>query len=252
MRRVLPILLVLILVPAASAWCQPKPRVLLVAADESMAIDSVQNYLADLDMFRAIDTFDAWHNTPTLELMDRYCCVLVWSNTAFADAEALGDRLADYVDGGKGVVLASMALMGDSPVRIQGRILGYSPLVPTYGNAFSPADLGWYNAAHPIMAGVDELGGYYRDRTELADGAKLVALWDDGLPLVGVGPRNVNKGRVIAIAMFPNDVTGFPSGDYPRLFGNALAFACPIPEPGLVTLFGFLGLGLAAAAGRRR
>jgi hypothetical protein len=56
---------------------------------------------------------------------------------------------------------------------------------------------------------------------------------------------------VIGIALFPNDVTGFQTGDYPRLFGNALRFACVIPEPGLAPVLGLM-LGLAAAVLRRR
>jgi hypothetical protein len=249
MRRALPVLLLVIGALAIGAPVLGNPRVLLVAADEDVGMASVQTYLMEVGMFSTVDTFDAWHNTPTLDLLGNYCAVLVWSNTAFADAETLGNRLADYADSGGGVVLASMALMGGSAVQIEGRILDYSPLQPTYGNAFSVAELGWKMPYHSIMIGVDELEGYYRDRTELAPGAMLVAEWDDGLPLVAVGATLVHPNHVVAIALFPNDVTGIVSGDYARLFGNALLYTCPVPEPGMVAL---LGLSLAAVVALRR
>src|SRR5947199_6761166 len=48
--------------------------------------------------------------TTTVDQLRAYKSVLVWSDNGFADSTALGNNLADYVDGGGGVVMAVFAL----------------------------------------------------------------------------------------------------------------------------------------------
>ena len=47
--------------------------------------------------------------TPTLATLQQYSAVLVYSNCAFNNSAALGDVLADYVDGGGHVVVATFS-----------------------------------------------------------------------------------------------------------------------------------------------
>src|SRR5206468_758837 len=49
------------------------------------------------------------HPVPTLQNLEAYGAVLVYSDASFNDSQALGNVLADYVDGGGGVVLATFA-----------------------------------------------------------------------------------------------------------------------------------------------
>lgn len=67
--------------------------------------------------------------------------MLVWSNEAFHDAEALGDVLADAIDEGVGVVLCAYTMklhdkVTQAPARGGGGFPGGAPLAC----AFAPAD----------------------------------------------------------------------------------------------------------------
>ena len=61
---------------------------------------------------------------------------------------------------------------------MQGRFIteGYSPFVGTDYN-FLTADLGAFDASHPIMQGVTSASDYYRQMVDLAPCATPVARW---------------------------------------------------------------------------
>jgi hypothetical protein len=79
--------------------------------------------------------------------------------------------------------------------------------------------------ASPLLWGVTSLSAFYHDRTNLAPGAKQVAHWSDGSPLVAVGSNGV-----VGVNLFPNDAYGYVYGDYVRLFTNALDGVMPPPS----------------------
>ncbi len=56
------------------------------------------------------DYFDGRAATPSLAMLQEYECVLTWVNYAYADKDAMGDVLADYVDLGSCVVLGQWCL----------------------------------------------------------------------------------------------------------------------------------------------
>ncbi|MFO1093207.1 MAG: hypothetical protein U0992_07820 [Planctomycetaceae bacterium] len=62
----------------------------------------------------SVDVFDASLGTPTLSQLQAYDAVLFYSDTGFADRDTLGNNLADYVDGGGGVVEATFAFWDSS------------------------------------------------------------------------------------------------------------------------------------------
>jgi len=106
--------------------------------------------------------------TPTLldgENQPLYDAVLVYSNAAFDDGEGLGDALADYVDAGGGVVLATFCFSNLAQYRIGGRLLeevGYSPLLPTEEAGSSPGTFQWPPpmVCHPLFEGLEEAPTY--------------------------------------------------------------------------------------------
>ena len=52
----------------------------------------------------AVDLFDAFSGTPTLAQLQQYDIVVAFSNTAYSNAVAMGNVLADYADTG-GIVV---------------------------------------------------------------------------------------------------------------------------------------------------
>jgi len=81
--------------------------------------------------FHSVDTMSLLSTTPSLANLTPYDSVLVFTNFSPSNPSALGNTLADYVDGGGGVVLATYAM--SQPWAVSGRIVtdGYSPLEVT-------------------------------------------------------------------------------------------------------------------------
>lgn len=181
---------------------------------------------------------------PTLAQLQQYDSVLVWSN--YGPAPGLGDTLADYVDGGGGVVLATFDGYFADGV-FSGRILshGYNPFTGPTSDAYSSRSLGAFNGSSPLMAGVSALSAvlFSGDWTGVDSGASIAASWNDGRPLAGISAN----GLVANISLFPNVATfGHATGDYQQLFRNALAttanpsFAA-VPEPSSFAIIGAIG-----------
>jgi hypothetical protein len=221
-------------------------KVAVLGAETAPDLADIQAYLVPFSDFVVVDTFDVSTSTPSLSTLLDYDAVLVFSDYPCADAIALGDVLADYVDVGGGVVLATFAWYG-SPFGLEGRIMtDYSPLERTGGSLYANATLDWYDSGHPIMEGVSAVKGYYRDNVGLTAGAALVANWSDGYPFVAT------KGHVVGVSLFPVERAGDPeewTGDVPTLFHNALLWAVPDPVLELVPDTGFASTTIVGSGG---
>jgi hypothetical protein len=163
---------------------------------------------------------DACGAPPSLATLSDFGAVLVWSNFTPSQPDALGNVLADYVDQGGGVVLATYVF--SQPWRIGGRIItgvGYSPFGVS-DNRFTTSgqlDLAHSNTSHPILQGVT--AEFYFTNSNytnpvLTTGATLLAVDTAGNRVVAVN----STGRVVGISIYP----GF--GNMGRLFANALNF----------------------------
>src|SRR5262249_17067498 len=147
---------------------------------------------------------DVTSSTPTLAELENYDSVLVWNNFPFADENALGDNLADYVDAGHGVVVATFANANSFFPSLGGRWAsgGYDAIQPTTYTGFNPPTLGTVaQPGHPIMAGVANFSGgnasWHSDGGVTA-GSSLIASWSDGSPLVAE-----RSNRDVGLNFFP-------------------------------------------------
>jgi hypothetical protein len=187
--------------------------------EASVAQDAVLN--DPEGRFISCDAMEVNYTTPTIDQLLPYDVVMAWSNYQFADANALGNVLADYVDAGGAVLLSEFSFF--SSWAMSGRLMSdYSPL--GVGNtAYSPVSLGTYDPGHPIMAGVSTLSdGAYATNPPTQNGAVVVAEWSNGTPCVavsGVTPQ------VVALNMYWGTSYNQLGGDYAMVLPNALAYA---------------------------
>jgi hypothetical protein len=223
--------------PAASA---PLPKVALYSAGGQLGTNAdVVAKLTATGMFSQVDDlsplgcnlvppYNGLDATPSLATLQEYAAILVYSNCSFNDPVALGDVLADYVDAGGTVVVATFsfwAVWGE--IGLYGRLLtdGYLPLTlgtqMEWGDLFLVPDL----PDDPLLAGVTSFGGgpvsFRNSGISLTPGATLVAHWSDGTPLVAY------KGNVVALNFFPPSSDSWPTlwdaeTDGARLMANAL------------------------------
>ncbi|MBI4930395.1 MAG: choice-of-anchor D domain-containing protein [Bacteroidetes bacterium] len=209
-----------------------KIKVLLAGADYANYYTDVQTKLMSTGKFSVVDIFDARNGTPTLAQLQAYDAVLTWTDYSYSNSTLLGNNLADYIDGGGGVVAAVFTTGNYS--RIGGRFdsQNYWCINPTgyyYGGANQT--LGTiYNPTHPIMKNVVSLTGNSRpNSTAIMAGAVKIADWSDGIPLVVT--KNVNGHKRVDLGMWPasNDVTGgnswVSSTNGALLMANALHYS---------------------------
>lgn len=194
-------------------------RIALIHCDTAA---SIRTALINTGLIAAQDLteINACGAPPSLATLSDYGAVLVWSNFSFQQPDALGNVLADFVDQGGGVVLATYVF--SQPWRIGGRITtaGYSPFTVSDVRFTTSGvlDLGNSNTNHPILQGVTSTQHYFTNSNytnpALTPGSALIAVDTAGNRVVGVNSSN----RVVGVSVFP----GF--GDMGRLFANALNF----------------------------
>lgn len=193
---------------------------------QALAVDMFSRGL--LPLGSVIHIVDITDSIPPLSSLNQYDAVLVWTTAAVTDPTALGNRLADYVDAGGGLVLGQMAFVDG--FALGGRIMtpGYSPLLsaPPTGSAIA-RKIDFFSLTipfHVILNGVSllDLAFYSTDQWSnpvLAAGATRIALDDSGATAIAVNTAD----RVIGLNMSGN----FSRGGYSepaKLIVNSLLF----------------------------
>ncbi|WP_222615311.1 Ig-like domain-containing protein [Persicimonas caeni] len=207
-------------------------------ADPSYVPD-VQTKLQGSGAFTSITLHNANQATPSLTELQQYDAVLVYSNSSFASPVALGDVLADYVDAGGHVVLATFGMQGSSSsLGLQGRFIsaGYAPITGSGQDQNTRLTLVKELPNHELLAGVNTFDGgsssYHNASATLTSGAELVASWSNGLPLVAaLTPSN---GRTVSLNFFPpsSDIRSDfweSNTDGTQLMVNALTWGGGVP-----------------------
>ena len=203
--------------PTLTPTCSPAGsyHVLLVYADGAIVPANLRTAILAETGVVAVDTFDGQAGTPTLAQLQQYEIVVPFSNFGYADPVALGNNLADYLDGGGVVVAFNFSWYGGAQ-SIQGRWLtgNYTPYNNPGSGNFSNGTLGTCTFAQ-LCTGVTTLNAFYRETMTLAAGATLAATWNDATPLIAY------KGRAIGVSAYVGDYAGQWSGDFGRVIVNA-------------------------------
>jgi hypothetical protein len=206
-------------------------RVLILRTGDVVEIASY--FFEDPDI-EVMNTFDGEQGTPTLADLSPYDVVLVINDFVFADAVAVGDVLADYVDHGGAVIVTLASFVTGYDVRGRFADEGYLPFEIGTGPS-GTALLGNYDADHAIMSGVVSAFGDLLGVTTLAAGAEWVADWDNGLPFIATQ----KGGLVVAMNVFLAD-GGYWDGSIPLILRNAMHWASGVhwlrvqPQRGVV------------------
>lgn len=190
--------------------------VLVLAADSSPT-----QFIAQLsgDPGIASVTYrDASTSTPSAQDLAAYNAVVIFDNFPFQDSVGLGDAIATYLDGGGTVVAFEYDWCGGA-FALGGRWLtgGYSPFDVAGNCVVGQADhFTSYTGSSPIMTGVGGLDAYGQQDLNPAQGATLIASWDDSIPLVAT------KGRAVGVNAYVGPRLSW-SGPFDLLVANALA-----------------------------
>jgi hypothetical protein len=244
------------LVVVASRAAEAK-KVLILHSDYASFASGAQSKLNATGLFTQVDTLDSF-STPLLGQLTPYDAVLAYTNFAPGDSLALGNVLADYVDAGGGLVMATYSL--SSTWGIAGRIMtpGYSPLLNSGTSGDVSGSLTAVIPGDPIFSGVN-LGAltYFHNANFahplLAGGATLLATDGSGHNMIG---RN-GAGNMLTYNLFPGDFDGHNNEQFYKLLGNGLdnvsgGQVAQTPEPGTLALLGMGALGLTRKLRRRR
>ncbi len=194
----------------------------------------ILDYLYSYPDISVIDEFDAYVNVPTLADLLPYDVVLLIHAGVYADATAVGDVLADYVDAGGGVIMTLATFI--QGYAIEGRFAAqqYAPFNLGTGPEGS-ALLGDFDADHPIMSGASVALGEVLGNTTIAPGAHWVADWENGFPFIAT----TKGGQIVAMNVFFGDGQ-YWDGDIPLILHNTLHWVTGVrwlraqPERGVV------------------
>jgi hypothetical protein len=219
--------------PTPTPTCPPTFRVLIVYSDSAGLPTGLQNQILAEPDVTGVDLFNAASGTPTLAQLQAYDIVVPYSSSNFSNSTAIGDNLADYVDGGGVVVQYGFSHVGPGDFRgVNGRWVtgSYNPY--NYSSSIvhdGPFTLGTFNAGHPLMAGVTTLNSNYQNVVTAT--AASVATASNGNSLVAF--RNVSGGHTTVGVSAYVGIDAAQSGHWGRVVVNAgrwlLGQGCPTP-----------------------
>jgi PASTA domain len=147
----------------------------------------------------AVDTFDTSVGTPSQELLAGYDVVASNGDSSYFDQALYGDRLANYIDAGGAVIQWAYDNWDSSTAHPTGRFEsgGYPPFIPGPNDNMNTS-LGTRLVPNsPLLAGVPDFTTTDNTTDDLAPGAALLALWQDGRNAIAT------KGQVVSVTATP-------------------------------------------------
>lgn len=222
-------------------FAQIKPKVLVLGAvTPNSWNEDVKAKLDATGAFAQVDIINGYlSSSPTLSQLQAYDAVLVFSDYGFSDPTALGNVLADYIDGGGGVV-GAVFITASVPVGGRFNTDTYRVIVPAGQQSNSRSTLGTILLpAHPVMKNVTTFDGgpssYRSTSNTLSPGSYRIADWTDGSFLItakdNVGPAGVRR---VDLGFYPVSVTvrndfWNTATDGAVIMKNALEYVAGVP-----------------------
>ncbi|MGE0431496.1 MAG: putative Ig domain-containing protein [Planctomycetota bacterium] len=193
----------------APADAAAQPKVLLLGSadqgrDPQAEFDDITAYLEATGKFGGITTFDCSSSVPTIDELNQYDGVLVWTTQAPSDPKAIGNVLQEYLAGGGGVLEMSMTFTATNG--IHGNWDNVTTIDSSGDNMLFDDGLDFgkvYDDQHPTVIGIGRLdGGLRRQKvTDGFNGATVIATWSDDNVCVCVNEEF--GGRLAGINMAP-------------------------------------------------
>jgi hypothetical protein len=214
----------------ACAW----PPVLLLHAVRISFANDVKAMLDGTSAFAMVDLSDAKAGTPSLATLQAHEAVLVFSDSGWQNATALGDNLAAYFNEGGNVVVAVFANTESGVSQSLGGLwntLGYD-LIPVaqYTALTEDATLGFNEPDSPLLVDVTSLTAVraFQSPGIVSPTDTVVATWGSGVPLIVRGMRN---GRnMVALNFYPpssraqSNFWDYNTGSGAAIMRNALLY----------------------------
>ncbi len=232
MRR-LTVLLLLLTALAICSMAAPAVAVLGGPLTASWNSD-VQAKLLATGFFSTVDIINISTTTPTLAQLKNYSAVLVYSDEpGYADATTFGNNLADYVDGGGGVVLAVFAI-GANVMSGRFHTADYYAIEPGPSASGTVLTMGTIlEAGSPLLTGVSSMNGgtsSFHGTGSLNGSAVGVVNWSNGKPLIA--RRTIGGRQRVDLNFFPPSNAAradlwLATTDGARIMANALLFTIP-------------------------
>ena len=214
-------------------------EVAILGADASSELKNFGEAISDFESISGVTTVNVSALTPKLEELKAFDAVIVYSNYAYWDNQALGDVMAEYAELGGGVVTMNgeNILFANSENWSLGgkwRSEGYSLFKIESQYSRKSMGLGKVSIpAHPLLMEVNSFSGTFRiSHSELQQHTSLVASWEDGSPLVTVRD---DKGTIVDLNFFPTHKQWEKSTDGLKLIENALNWTSRQDAPKWIT-----------------
>jgi hypothetical protein len=215
---------------------QQSGNVLIVSncdACNAATLDSFSVYMPGL----TFDTLTVYSAVPTLAFLQQFTTVLLYEDGIFSNAVNVGDTVAAYVASGGNVVIGTFYWQEQPEAGYNGvgwgELDALDPFQTIGGSEYNADSLDVTSVvAHPLTAGVTALYvSSYHGGVAAKEGTTVLAAWSDGVPLIGYRIETGGQ-RLVSVSVYP----GYPyyggfSGDFYRLWENALSWAGAAPAP---------------------
>jgi len=227
----------------------------LILSNRTPDNDVVVQALAPLMPHVTFQTMDVRSQTPSQAYLAGFRTVLLFENGIFPNATNVGDAVGQYVQNGGNVAIGTFYWQdrSDNPnwgYYGWGVLESLDPFLAPRGSEYNADALDTGSiVAHPLTAGLNALSvSSYHGGVAAKPGTTVVARWSDGVPFIGYVVHGGGQ-RVVGVSVFPaHPAYGGVTGDFWRVWTNALDWAAGGSVPTVVSPSPAVATASAAAA----